>query len=155
MNELQIFKNEKFGQIRTVEINHEPYFVGRDVAKELGYTDINHTIVDHVDGDDRVNSKAQGYFDLEFGQRGTWLINESGLYALILGSKLPTAKQFKHWVTSEVLPSIRRTGKYFDEKAPVVDAGAREEIETLNEKLYELSLRYSGRRSTTKVPCMS
>ena len=112
MNELQIFESEEFGKVRTVVINNEPWMVGKDVAEALGYTDINHTIVDHVDEEDRVNSKTQGQIDPEFGQRGTWLINESGLYALVLSSKLPTAKQFKRWVTAEVLPSIRKTGKY-------------------------------------------
>ena len=98
-NNMVIFKNEEFGNVRTLLINDEPFFVGKDVAMALGYTDITHTIVDHVDEEDRVNSKTQGQIDPEFGQRGTWLINESGLYSLILSSKLPTAKKFKHWVT--------------------------------------------------------
>ena len=112
MNDLQVFKNAEFGEIRTVTINDEPWFVGKDVAKALGYIDFKHAILDHVEEEDRVNSKTQGYFDPEFGQRGSWLINESGLYSLILSSKLPTAKKFKHWVTSEVLPSIRKHGGY-------------------------------------------
>ena len=72
----------------------------------MGYGDPGHAVIDHVDVEDRVNSKTQGQNAPEFGQRGTWLINESGLYSLVLSSKLPTAKQFKRWVTSEVLPSI-------------------------------------------------
>ena len=136
MNDLQIFKSTEFGQVRTVEINHEPYFVGRDVAKALGYTDINHTIVGHVDKEDRVNSKTQGQNVPEFGQRGTWLINESGLYALILGSKLPTAKKFKRWVTSEVLPAIRKTGKYEDTQT--IDKQARKEVEAMGKRMMEI-----------------
>lgn len=112
MNEIQIFNNSDFGEIRTVTIDGEPWLVGKDVAQALGYSDINHAILDHVDPEDRVNSKTRGQNDPEFGQRGTWLINESGLYSLILSSKLPNAKKFKHWVTSEVLPSIRKTGSF-------------------------------------------
>lgn len=117
MNELQIFKNEEFGEIRTVEISGEPWFVGKDVAEILGYTDLVHAVLDHVDEEDRVNSKTQGQIDLELGQRGGWLINESGLYSLILSSKLPNAKAFKRWVTSEVLPSIRKHGGYISGQA--------------------------------------
>lgn len=111
-HELTIFNNPEFGEVRVLEIDSEPWFVGKDVAIALGYSDITHTIIDHVDEDDRVNSKTQGQNAPEFGQRGTWLINESGLYSLVMSSKLPTAKQFKHWVTSEVLPSIRKHGAY-------------------------------------------
>lgn len=82
------------------------------MAEILGYSDVKHAILDHVDEEDRVNSKTQGQNAPEFGQRGSWLINESGLYSLILGSKLPTAKKFKHWVTSDVLPAIRKHGVY-------------------------------------------
>lgn len=113
--EMIIFKSDDFGTIRVVEIDGEPWFVGKDVAEVLGYTDLNHSILDHVEEEDRINSKTHGQNDPEFGQRGTWLINESGLYSLILSSKLPGAKEFKHWVTSEVLPSIRRHGAYMTE----------------------------------------
>lgn len=99
MNELQVFNNDEFGSIRTVIIENEPWFVGKDVAEVLGYTDVSHTILDHVDEEDRVNSKTQGQNAPELGQRGSWLINESGLYSLILSSKLPSAKKFKRWVT--------------------------------------------------------
>ena len=111
-NNIQVFNNEEFGQVRTVAIDNEPWFVGKDVAVALGYTDINHSILDHVDEEDRTNSKTQGQNDPEFGQRGTWLINESGLYSLVMSSKLATAKRFKRWVTGEVLPAIRKTGGY-------------------------------------------
>ena len=112
MNGLQVFSNEEFGEIRTIIINNEPWFVGKDVASALGYTDINHSVIDHVDEEDRVNSKTQGQNDPELGQRGTWMINESGLYSLVLSSKLKSAKAFKRWITSEVLPTIRKTGGY-------------------------------------------
>lgn len=108
MNELQIFQNAEFGSVRSTMINEEPFFVGKDVAEILGYTNASKALADHVDEEDKLNNNSLP----SLGQRGGWLINESGLYSLILSSKLPTAKRFKHWVTSEVLPSIRRTGGY-------------------------------------------
>ena len=108
MNELQIFNHPDFGQVRTVTINDEPWFVGKDVARVLGYADENKAVAMHVDDEDKLNDKTA----LSLGQRGGWLINESGLYSLILSSKLPGAKEFKRWVTSEVLPSIRKHGAY-------------------------------------------
>lgn len=111
MNELQIFNFDN-SEVRTISIDGEPWFIGKDVANVLGYSDVKHAILDHVDEEDRVNSKTQGYFDPELGQRGSWLINESGLYSLILSSKLKDAKRFKRWVTSEVLPTLRKTGVY-------------------------------------------
>ena len=107
-NELQIFNNSDFGNIRVVENSGEPWFVGKDVAEVLGYTNPSKALADHVDADDKLNNETL----LSLGQRGGWLINESGLYSLILSSKLPTAKKFKRWVTSEVLPAIRKTGSY-------------------------------------------
>lgn len=118
MNEVKHFNNPEFGNVRTIEIDGEPYFVGKDVAIALNYSDTAHAILDHVDEEDRVNSKTQGQNDPEFGQRGAWLINESGVYALIFGSKLPKAKEFKHWVTKEILPSIRKTGGYSIQSKP-------------------------------------
>lgn len=119
MGELQIFKNDEFGEIRTVEISGEPWFVGKDVAAILGYERGAKAVVDHVDDDDRINidGLTQSQFGIELGQRGGWLINESGLYSLILSSKLPNAKAFKKWVTSEVLPSIRKHGGYISGQA--------------------------------------
>lgn len=108
MSELQIFKNAEFGSVRTLTINDEPYFVGKDVAEILGYTNPSKALADHVDEDDKLNNESLS----SLGQRGGWIINESGLYSLILSSKLPNAKKFKHWVTSEVLPAIRRHGIY-------------------------------------------
>ena len=112
MEELKIFENAEFGKVRVVEVNGDPWFVGKDVAEILGYTNPNEAIQDHIDEEDKLNSKTLLSFELDLGQRGGWLINESGLYSLILSSKLPTAKQFKRWVTAEVIPSIRKHGAY-------------------------------------------
>ena len=122
MNELHIFKNEEFGEIRTVTIDNEPWFVGKDVAAILGYANPNEAIQDHIDKEDKLNSKTLSSFDLDLGQRGGWFINESGLYSLILSSKLESAKKFKHWVTSEVLPSLRKSGGYIMNQVFVVQA---------------------------------
>lgn len=110
--DLMEFMHQDFGAVRGIEINGEPWLVGKDVARALGYKDVSHAILDHVDKEDRINSKTQGQNTPELGQRGGWLINESGFYSLVLGSKLPAARKFKRWVTSEVLPSIRRNGAY-------------------------------------------
>lgn len=111
MNEIQIFKNDSFGAVRTVEVNGTPYFVGKDVAEILGYTNPTKALQDHVDSEDMTFNES-----LKLSrQSGAWLINESGLYSLILCSKLPKAKQFKHWVTSEILPAIRKHGAYMTE----------------------------------------
>ena len=108
MNNLQIFNSPEFGQVRTIQQNGEPWFVGKDVAEILGYTNPSKALVDHVDDEDKLNNDSLS----SLGQRGGWLINESGLYSLILSSKMPKAKEFKRWVTSEVIPAIRKTGKY-------------------------------------------
>lgn len=112
MNEMQVFNNPEFGDIRAAEVGNNVWFVGKDVALILGYSNPNEALADHVDEEDKLNSKTLSSFPLELGQRGGWLINESGLYSLVLSSKLPSAKKFKRWVTSEVLPSIRKTGGY-------------------------------------------
>lgn len=108
MNELQVFKNEEFGEVRSLKIGDEPWFVGKDVADILGYTNSRKAISDHVDDEDKGVTKC----DTLGGKQDLTIINESGLYSLILSSKLPTAKKFKRWVTSEVLPAIRKTGGY-------------------------------------------
>lgn len=108
MNELQIFENPEFGKVRTMEINGEPYFVGRDVAMILGYKNPLDALMKHVDSED----KGVANCDTLGGTQEMTVINESGLYSLILSSKLPKAKEFKRWVTSEVLPSIRKHGAY-------------------------------------------
>lgn len=108
MNELKIFENPDFGIVRTVTINGEPWLVGKDVAEALGYSNPRKAISDHVDAEDRGVTKC----DTLGGPQEMTIINESGLYALVLSSKLPTARRYKHWVTSEVLPSIRKHGLY-------------------------------------------
>lgn len=108
MNNLQIFDSPDFGQIRTIQQNGEPWFVGKDVADILGYQNGSRDVNRHVDEDDRQNYQ-NGTFE---SNRGLTIINESGLYSLILSSKMPKAKEFKRWVTSEVIPAIRKTGKY-------------------------------------------
>ena len=117
-NQIQIFNNTEFGEIRTVKINGEPYFVGKDVAAALGYSNPRKAIGDHVDDEDKGVTKC----DTLGGNQNMTVINESGLYALILSSKLKEAKAFKRWVTSEVLPQIRMTGGYI----PTRDADGRE-----------------------------
>lgn len=108
MNELQIFENPEFGAVRTVELNGDPWLVGKDVAQALGYANPRKAMSDHVDEEDKGVTKC----DTLGGSQAVTIINESGLYALVLSSKLPTARKFRHWVTSEVLPSIRRHGLY-------------------------------------------
>nr|DAI76832.1 MAG TPA: repressor domain protein [Caudoviricetes sp.] len=109
MNELMIFTNPEFGNIRTIECDGAPWFVGKDVAEALGYAKPRNAIDTHVDPDDALK---QGVTDSMGRTQEMTIINESGLYALVLGSKLPTAKKFKRWVTSEVIPSIRKSGGY-------------------------------------------
>ncbi|WP_173385639.1 phage antirepressor KilAC domain-containing protein [Ruminococcus flavefaciens] len=108
MNEIQIFKNDSFGAVRTVEVSGTPYFVGKDVAEILGYADPQKAMKMHIDDEDKLTRQI-----VVSGQnRNVTIINESGLYSLILSSKLPKAKEFKHWVTSEILPTIRKHGAY-------------------------------------------
>lgn len=115
MNELQIFNSEEFGDIRTVTIDSEPWFVGKDVATALGYANPKNAVPTHVSEEDKLSTQIE-----YAGQRReVTVINESGLYALIFGSKLESAKRFKHWVTSEVLPTIRKTGSYQKPMSPV------------------------------------
>ena len=109
MNELKTFQNPEFGEIRIVEVNNEPWFVGKDVAMILGYERPTKAVLDHVDNEDKDEVPIQ---DTIGRMQNTPVINESGLYSLVLSSKLPTAKKFKRWVTSEVLPSIRKHGAY-------------------------------------------
>lgn len=110
MNEIiEVFNSAEFGTIRTAKINNDIYFVGKDVADALGYVDTNKAVSMHVDDEDKkLNDKTSP----SFGQRGATLINESGLYSLVLSSKLESAKRFKRWITADVLPALRRTGSY-------------------------------------------
>ncbi len=108
MTDLQIFNSPEFGAIRTIEKDGEPWFVGKDVAVVLGYGDTDQALRKHIDDEDKLTRR----FDGSGQNRQMTIINESGLYSLVLSSKLPTAKKFKRWVTSEVIPSIRKTGSY-------------------------------------------
>lgn len=127
-NELKIFENPEFGSIRTLKINGEPWFVGKDIATSLGYANTKDALSTHVDEDDkRILQRSDfatlenhipksafpvNFVNAEIPNRGLTIINESGVYALVFGSKLPKAKEFKRWVTSEVLPTIRKHGAY-------------------------------------------
>lgn len=123
MNELQIFDKPEFGAVRTVSLNNEPWFVGKDVAGILGYKNPNEAVHDHVDSDDKFLRSERGREMLklfssvkemqdELGRQDNWFINESGVYSLVFGSKLESAKAFKRWITHEVIPAIRKTGGY-------------------------------------------
>lgn len=118
MNKIKVFENPEFGSIRTLQKDGEPWFVGKDVAAALGYSNPRKAIADHVDEEDKgvTNCYTLG------GNQNMTIINESGLYSLILSSRLPTAKKFKHWVTSEVLPSIRKTGGYISGQENMSDS---------------------------------
>lgn len=113
MNDIQIFKSPEFGQVRTVEINGEGWLVGKDIATKLGYADTSDALKKHVDIEDKMGRQIA---DSLGRLQNTQVINESGLYSLVMGSKLPKAKEFKRWVTSEVLPSIRKHGMYATEE---------------------------------------
>ena len=116
MNQLEIFKNREFGEIRTVVINAEPWFVGKDIAEVLGYSNSRKAILDHVDDEDKIDGVT--IRDSIGRDQAAVVINESGLYALIFGSKMASAKRFKHWVTSEVLSQIRKNGSYQNRLTP-------------------------------------
>ena len=133
MNELQVFENENFGQVRMLVQNDEPWFVGKDVAEALRYVKARNAIAAHVDDEDKKDAPIQG--DLGGTQQMT-IINESGLYSLILSSKLPKAKEFKRWVTSEVLPSIRKTGSYSVKRSNEELSLKRDEIQLEKSKLW-------------------
>lgn len=139
MNKIQIFNNDEFGNIRTVNIDGEPWFVGKDVANALGYTNPQKAVRDHISVEDRgVNE-----MDTPSGKQNLTIINESGLYALIFGSKLESAQRFKHWVTSEVLPAIRKTGSYQSvpqgkELLALAVLEAQKTIEEQNHKIKEM-----------------
>lgn len=118
MNEIMTFVNEEFGSVRTVCINGEPWLVGKDVAQILGYSDTFGALKKHVDTEDRQNCQNDSFES----NRGLTVINESGFYSLVLSSKLPTSKKVKHWVTSDVLPTIRKTGGYVNDADKFVDS---------------------------------
>lgn len=141
MNEIQIFNNKEFGNIRTVNIDGEPWFVGKDVANALGYSNNRKAISDHVGEEDKKDGVT--IRDSIGREQNPILINESGMYSLIFGSKLESAKRFKHWVTSEVLPAIRKTGSYQSvpqgkELLALAVLEAQKTIEEQNHKIKEM-----------------
>lgn len=138
MEELKIFENEEFGEVRTMLIGNEPYFVAKDITFRLGFTNGRKAIADHVDEEDKGVTKC----DTLGGIQEMTVINESGLYSLILSSKLPEARKFKHWITSEVLPEIRKTGGYklpqtYQEALRAL-ADKQDEVEKLEEQNKEM-----------------
>ena len=136
-NEIRIFENEQFGKVRTLLIDGQPWFVGKDVAEALGYTNSRKALIDHVDEEDKGVTKR----DTLGGNQKLTIINESGLYCLIIKSKLEGARQFKRWVTSEVLPSIRKYGAYLTEEALARVTGDTSEAEKLFTELKKEKLR--------------
>lgn len=110
--DIQVFESVDFGKVRIIELDGEPWFVGKDVAEILGYSNTKKALADHVDPEDKMQGDGVTIRDPMGREQHPTVINESGLYSLILSSKLPKAKEFKRWVTSEVLPSIRKTGAY-------------------------------------------
>lgn len=138
MNEIQIFNNPEFGEVRTVMIDGEPWFVGRDVATALGYKKINEALMKGVD---EMDSTLVGVMDSIGREQQTKVINESGLYSLIFGSKLESAKKFKKWVTSEVLPQLRKTGSY---GIPQIPTSTADQIRLLAQGTTELNQRVDG-----------
>lgn len=142
MNDLKIWESQEFGVLRVIERDGEPWMVGKDVAQALGYQNASKALNDHVDPEDKLNNESL----LSLGQRGGWLINESGLYSLVLSSKLPGAKRFRRWVTGEVLPSIRKDGGYIKTAPGMTDADimakaillAQKTIEGQNEQIKRL-----------------
>lgn len=144
--EIKIFKNPQFGAIRTTEKDGEPWFVGKDVAEALGYANTKDALASHADEEDKriIQRSENATFDIP--NRGLTIINESGLYSLILSSKLPSAKAFKRWITHEVIPSIRKTGGYIEGQEHMSDADlmakallvAQRQIEQRDKQLQEM-----------------
>lgn len=134
MNEIKIFESTEFGAVRTLDVNGQPWFVGKDVAEALGYSKTENAIANHVDDEDKTTTLIQGTGSNY--KSNTVIINESGLYSLIMSSKLPTAKKFKHWVTSEVLPSIYKRGYYINPKLDKEEIPRQ--IYTLDSRLNEV-----------------
>lgn len=129
MNEIQVFVNEEFGKVRSVTINEDPWFVGKDIATALGYSNTKDALSRHVDDEDKRGSRIP----TSSGTQEMTIINESGIYSMIFGSRLESAKRFKHWVTSEVLPAIRKSGRYGRNTYRIQDAPIGEVTALLHE----------------------
>lgn len=139
-NQLQIFENEEFGEIRGLEINGDSWLVGKDITDRLGYSNSRKALKDHVDEEDKGVTKC----DTLGGKQNLVVINESGLYSLILRSNMPKAKKFKRWVTSEVLPQIRKTGSYQSQQKA---------IEGLNNIITDMQGTIEEYKSMCKITC--
>ena len=154
--DIMIFSNADFGEIRTLTMNGEPWFVGKDVAQLLGYKNATKAIQDHVDEEDTSFNES-----LKLSrQSGVWLINESGLYSLIIGSKLPSARKFKRWVTSEVLPAIRKHGLYavqelIDNPDLAIDAFTALKVEREHRKALEAQTAVQAKQIEDMLPKVS
>ena len=122
MNDIKVFENDAFGSVRTIDREGDVWFVGKDVAAALGYSNTNDALSRHVDPEDKYQGEGVAFPDPHGTLQYPTIINESGLYSLVLSSKLPTAKQFKRWITKEVIPSIRKTGGYFATPKTYVEA---------------------------------
>lgn len=163
MNEVKIFNNGDFGSVRTVEMNEEIFFVGKDVAEILGYVNSNKAIQMHVDDEDKFLRSARGTemgklfsslkeMQEKLGRQDNWFINESGLYSLVFSSQLPSAKAFKRWITSEVIPSIRKTGSYSKpSKQPTTQQEQRAKAMLLNAQSRQCKL-WLRLAETTDLP---
>ena len=163
MNDLQVFTNERLGKVRVMQVKGQPYFVGKDIAEALGYSNASKAIMAHVHNDDKVYKMIDiadsQNGDVPKGKTKTALINESGMYALIFGSKLEQAKEFKHWVTSEVLPSIRKTGgynanqndEYKSKRLEVMMMNAKARIMKEENKKLELMIKNPNFKSIAKT----
>lgn len=137
MNDLKVFENSEFGSMRTMEVDGEVWFVGKDVAEALGYKDTSDSIRRHVDDEDKLMRR----FTVSGQNRDMTIINESGLYSLVLSSKLPSAKQFKRWVTKEVIPSIRKTGSYAANQQEQAEENRRQMLFAIAQQVYDVALR--------------
>lgn len=148
MNQLQIFNNAEFGNVRTILIDDVPWFVGKDIAAALGYSNIHDALISHVYDDDKMIIQKSDLTTLEIPNRGLLVINESGLYSLIFSSKLPLAKRFKKWVTSEVLPTLRKTGGYEMDYAR--ELRLKEEADTITSMITSENWKYVEKNITER-----
>ena len=150
MEEVQVFNNEEFGEVRSITIDGEPWFVGKDIAVALGYSNSSKAVITHVDEDDKVTKTSS------YSQNGNTVgkltfINESGLYSLILSSKLPNAKKFKKWVTSEVLPALRKYGVYSMRESYMIEDPVERALKWAEEERERQALRIENKELTTEI----
>lgn len=149
MEEVQVFNNEEFGNVRSLTIDGEPYFVGKDVASALGYKNVRDSLARHVDLDDKKDGVV--IHDSMGRQQKPTIINESGVYSLIFGSKLPNAKKFKHWVTSEVLPALRKYGTYAMRASYMIEDPIERAKKWIEEEQERQKLQLENKELTTEI----